>query len=1051
MTETQQSHLPLRYPPVWRRRGLLLLGLLLAILPAASPYIGQGEIPRTNDLLPHLFRTVALDLMVGDGYLWPRWSSDLVHGYGYPVFNFFPSLSHWVVEVFHLLGLPMTTAYRLVVGLHLWLAAIGAYGLGRLWLRPFSAWIVSIAYVYSPYMLYDIHIRGSLPEGQALALLPFLLLALWHTAFSKQYSVNSIQYSGNGKWYGGWWTAVLALLFAATLLSHPVIYPLMFPIGLWLLVLAGRHGWRTLIGPAVGLGGGVLLTAFLWLPALLEAQFTRAAVTADQGYNYRDNFLTLGQLLDWPRLPADPALINPPVVRALPVVALLLAAFLLVGWLWRRSPATLAQRHALFDWSLIFLASTYLMLPAARWVWDVVPLLPQTLFPWRFLALASLAGGLLLGLGADLTGFKNLSGLSKNAAIRRQSGLVVVLTAVIILTATPWLFPPQEPLAEAPTPADLAADEIPPFLIGTTTLGEYLPRWVSQLPDTTEMQANLLADRHFDRLQPQAGLTVLSYDGLPVNARYQLDVTHPVTLTYRQFYFPGWQATLNGQPIPLTPGQPHGLIETAVFPGQHSLHIHVGTTSARQAGGLLSGLGLLLILLILGLNWRQNKPNERLNNDSADITAYHFLLWGIVACGLWLLVANIDSPLRRDTLLPDGVYGQPQISPLDYAGELRLLTFTPQQISQPADQPIPLTLYWQPQRPIGVSYQVGVQLVDEQGIVWSRHAARPYNWRFVGNHPWPLDGYRMDPFEIELLDGTPPGQYYFLVGVVQEDTGQTIAAHEFGLITITEPMQGERPLEAGMIPPTDPAGPGLSLLGSRLDRREAAPGDPLRVALLWQIENPADLNSNQITLTLRDEAGAILLTRKTAVFPTNYNQPIPTGSRWRTELVTRLPASLPGGDHTWYAELETAVWPIGPLTINEPERTFTPPPLEHPVQQTVGDVATLLGATISNSSMVELVWRSEAETAVSYRVFLHLIGPDGQLVAQSDGEPAQWQRPTTGWLPGEIIIDPRHLPLLDQLPPGDYQLLAGLYDPTTGQRLTTADGSGALTITIPQK
>jgi hypothetical protein len=46
--------------------------------------------------------------------------------------------------------------------------------------------------------------------------------------------------------------------------------------------------------------------------------------------------------------------------------------------------------------------------------------------------------------------------------------------------------------------------------------------------------------------------------------------------------------------------------------------------------------------------------------------------------------------------------------------------------------------------------------------------------------------------------------------------------------------------------------------------------------------------------------------------------------------------------------------------------------------------------TIYRSS-VHLIWRAEAETAVSYRVFLHLIGPDGQLVAQSDGEPANWQ------------------------------------------------------------
>lgn len=188
----------------YKKTSLLLLGLLLAILPAASPYFGQGQVPRTNDLLPHLYRVVALDLLVSEGTLWPRWSPDLVHGFGYPVFNFFPSLSHWTVEIFHLLGLPLTTAYRLVVVLHLWLAAVGAYALGRIWLRPAAAWLVGLAYAYSPYMLYDFHVRGSLPEGQALTLLPFLLLALWQTAqivTSSQYSVASSQYSVSNSWW----------------------------------------------------------------------------------------------------------------------------------------------------------------------------------------------------------------------------------------------------------------------------------------------------------------------------------------------------------------------------------------------------------------------------------------------------------------------------------------------------------------------------------------------------------------------------------------------------------------------------------------------------------------------------------------------------------------------------------------------------------------------------------------------------------------------------------------------------------------------------------
>ncbi len=94
---------------------------------------------------------------------------------------------------------------------------------------------------------------------------------------------------------------------------------------------------------------------------------------------------------------------------------------------------------------------------------------------------------------------------------------------------------------------------------------------------------------------------------------------------------------------------------------------------------------------------------------------------------------------------------------------------------------------------------------------------------------------------------------------------------------------------------------------------------------------------------------------------------------------------------------------------------------------------------------VTLVWRAETAPTRNYRVFIHLRNAAGETVAQSDGEPVHWTRPTSSWQAGETITD-RHALWVGDLPPGAYSLVAGLYLPETGERLRTADDSDVVEI-----
>ncbi len=1051
-----------------KRRLLTFLALALLALPAASPYFLSG-VPRTNDLPAHLFRTFFFDRAVQWGGLWPRWSPDLVYSYGYPVFNFFPSLFHWVVNLIHHAGLPLLTAYRVTVYLHFLAAALGSFRLGSTVLRSHHAgWAAALVYTYSPYLLYDAHVRGSGPETQALALLPWLILALWQVS---DQPAGSLRQTFRAHLRTPYPVLLTAVFFAAAFLSHSsIIFQILIPVGLWLFIKAllavrnGRFG-ATLIGPVMGIGLGGLLVAFYWLPAFAEVSFTQANNSISQGYTYQSHLLSLLDLLRWPHIPADPALVNPPVVRPLPVIGILWAAAGIL-WRWRQMPRH--QREIVITWTAILLLCIWLITPGSQFVWGHSRLLQFTFYPWRLLSMVSLATAVLAAVTMANSGdwwLENKDFANLKSQVSSLS-LPFLFTILIITTSIPWLYPPRYFVPENIDLALALSDEQPPNIIGTTTLGEFLPQWVTELPPSQPAKNALLDQDNPDRLQPVEGLAWTRRSTNPIDALYTVQAARPLTITYGQFYFPGWQVMLDGIKIPIIVSSPQGLITVELPTGEHELRFIYGRTWSHTLGTIISGLALL-VWVGLAIYERKMKREERFyepgtprktGNHPSSFSLHHFhiLLLGITAVLVWLFFTFVETPLRRETLLPDGVAGKPAITPLDYAGELRLLTFEQSSITIASDAPLQLTLYWQPQRGIGVPYLVGVQAVDENGLQWSASVDRPADWRFIGQDPWPLDGYRLEPSVVRLLDGSPPGTYQFHVGLVRADTGQTIAAYNLGAFQVTKPAQGERPLEDGMnAAPETAVANRLRLLGSRLDRREAAPGDLVRVAGLWQVLDDGETAvSNQFTLQLITADGTPILSQSIIIapdFPPSQWQP---NDRLRSETVLRLPAATPDGDYTWQINWGEQQLAVGNLHVTAPNRLFTTPAPNVTFNESFADVAVLLGASIaapptqmlvpSGSFDVTLQWQSQRETSTSYRVFVHLINEQGEILAQSDGEPAAWTRPTTGWLPGEIVLDRHILTLPANLPPGPFSLRIGLYNAVTGQRLSTTKSDSVI-------
>jgi mannosyltransferase len=118
-----------------------------------------------------------------------------------------------------------------------------------------------------------------------------------------------------------------------------------------------------------------------------------------------------------------------------------------------------------------------------------------------------------------------------------------------------------------------------------------------------------------------------------------------------------------------------------------------------------------------------------------------------------------------------------------------------------------------------------------------------------------------------------------------------------------------------------------------------------------------------------------------------------------------------------------------------------------------GESITLDGYTLSTPQVqpgdilqLDLFWRTAARLRERYKVFVHVLDANGQIVAQTDREPGGGQNPTTSWNSNEAIVDRYGVLIPADTPSGKYTIELGLYG-LDGTRLPVETGGDALTVT----
>lgn len=557
---------------------LLLLGCSLFIL---RPLVHPGA-PGGHDIYFHLCRVAELHWLFEDGYYLGRWTPDFNYGFGYPLFNFYPSLIYYLAQPFRMVGLGTLAALNLVIVSGVWLSGVFMYLFGKEFWGRYGGLVCAIAYLYIPYRIVNLYVRGAIPEFYAMTFMPLIFWSFYKIA-------------DDPKWR---YIIIGAISYGLIIPAHNVtaVFFTLCLIGycLFLLIelrLIDARQWTYIIKRGAYLAGTALLgiscMTWYWLPAMYEKQFVRIGGLHSGYHDVAVHFVYFSQFFSrfWGYGGSGEEL-RDGMSFQLGIEHLVVAALsLLVVLLWQRKYPR-HRNHGLF---FLFLLGSlmFAMTSASLPIWRAFPLIGFISFPWRLLSLTGfilsfLCGGMfLIDFDAWRRGRLRLPYLNRILSLI-VIGFLIVCTVGYCQVGSPVALPEQAFSPDAMQGSD-----------GAALNGEYLPIWVdTSLKKHEEINGGEVRIKSGNaRFQGDVRTDMLSY-------HFAIEAETLSVIQVGTVYFPGWKVYVNEELFPLEPEQSTGLLTMQLSPGIHHISIRFEDTPVRKWSEYIS---LASVAFVCGL------------------------------------------------------------------------------------------------------------------------------------------------------------------------------------------------------------------------------------------------------------------------------------------------------------------------------------------------------------------------------------------------------------------------------------------------------------------
>jgi len=546
----------LSFKTIYKRKiAMYILAFLLVALlslPLVFSFFKTGYFP-THDGEWAVVRLADMYRTLRDFQFPARYSGYLNYGYGYPLFNFAYPMPYYLGVVFVIAGFGFVNTVKILfVGATILSAYFIFLASRHIWKNTWAGMVSAVLYLYFPYRLVDLYVRGSLGEILAFAAFPLIIL-----------SISVLSENSRPIFY----VIVLAVSTAFLITSHNIMSVLFLLV---IVVFTSIHilfkKKQMIYSVGLGLILGIGLSAFFSLPALFEKHniLLSKIPIADRNLYFVQPHQLLFSSFGY-GIPTEQNSFTYQI--GIPQFLILLLSVVVVVLSFIRKQITFYAKVAA---TLVFLNIFFIMMmfSVSSALWRL-PLLSEINYPWTML---SQIGFCIALLGGFLV-----------TRIKPIAFIVGFLALVAAILYAPFARPSH------------FVDRGDNFYVTndatTTSSTELLPLWVETRPimKRADQKIETTAEAVVSNLTSTSNLISFSITSNTDN------IVHINTI-----YYPGWKLYLNGKETDIDYMNDKGIISTAIPAGNHSLRASFTETPFRIFANTLTIIsGVCCIAIVL--------------------------------------------------------------------------------------------------------------------------------------------------------------------------------------------------------------------------------------------------------------------------------------------------------------------------------------------------------------------------------------------------------------------------------------------------------------------